>query len=253
MKNKIIALVALAACFCAPGQSRGEALPATARPTVKLPQNGKWTIQFSLRDAPTPSPSPGQRQAPKLARTKSLKSIDVTANANPELRREIVHWSDGSSTELWKIQGAWYCAADRNQVIGLNSFGGGNFVPYWKSFTAGEFLRIVSSGTGILTTYYSTPALLYTGVHKENGTNYIPPSPDSKTGNGSAPVFSTPEGLFVNPQTSYPIAYYNLLAVYAFNNITDGLTEKLVPPPTFAGAARSAADEAYIARPPRRP
>jgi len=254
MKSKIIALVALAACFCTPGQSRGQALPATVRPALKFPQIGKWTIRVTLRDAPSPTPSPGQAKAPKPAGSKMLTSIDVTADANPELRREIAKWSDGSTTELWKIDGAWYCmASDNHQVIGMNSPGGGNFVPYWKSFTAGDFLRIVSSGTGVLTTYYSTPALLYTGVHKENGTNFIAPSPDSKTGNGSAPVFSTPEGLFVNPQTSYPIAYYNPIAVYAFSNIIEGLTEKLVPPPLFNGAAHSAADNAFIPRPPRRP
>ena len=250
MQKKIIAVL-MATCLCALTQGRGQSLPTQPRPLVRLPQNGgTWTIQFKPRTPAAPTPKPGQA---RVAGPKTLQSISVVSTR--DLRRERLQWSDGTSSELWKINGEWFFADQGQPAQSVNVIPGGHIYTDWKSFDNNQLQQLAKSGTGVLTAYYNTPALLYTATRAEEVISYST-SLDGilKAGKTSGPSsIKSPMGLYVNPETSYPIAYLDLNGDYVFSNVTEGLAENLVVPPDFARVVKLSIDAAYIPKPPNHP
>jgi len=255
MQKKILAVL-IATCVCALTQSQGQLLQPQVKTLVRLPeQGGHWTVQFKPR---TPSHPHAQGasganggQTP-VAPPVTLNSIDVVSTK--DVRRDRIQWSNGSTTDVWKIKGEWFFPFSKDEVMTMNTFPGAHIYTGWKAFDNDELQQIAKSGTGTLTEYRQMPVIYYGSVRTEQAVNFLtsiesiiraPKTP-------APPPTKTALGLFVDPQTLYPIVYRESTGDYSFTNITEG-PQTLEVPQIFAHVARRSQDSRYIPKPPNHP
>jgi len=256
MKKKIIAVL-LATCLCALTQGRGQMLQPKAKTLVRLPeQGGHWTVQFKPLTAPNPTASSAKGGQAATAIPLTLTSIDVVCTK--DARRDRLQMSDGSSKDVWKIKGEWFFPARKDEVLSMNLFPGAQVYPGWKPFDKGEFQQIAASGTGIPTVYRTMPVIYYgsESVRTEKASSFMA-SIESIVNIAKNPAPSraptkTALGLFVDPETLFPVIYREPTGDYFFTNISEG-PQSLEAPKEFASVAKRMQDARYVAKPPGHP
>jgi len=241
----------MATCLCALTQGRGQLLQPQAKTLVRLPERGgHWTIQFKPRTSTRPAPVPGTNgEQVQTAGPATMKSVDVVSSG--DVRRDRIQMSDGITTEVWKIKGEWFFPVRKDEIRSMNVYHGANIYPGWKKFEDGELQQLAKSGTGTPTVYRNMPVMYYGSVSIENHLSFIMDI-NNLTNNYRPSAIKTAVGLFVDPETLFPIVYRDPSGDYVFNNITEG-PQNLEVPAKYAFIAKSSQDMSYVPKPPTSP
>ena len=201
-----------------------------AEPLVRMPSlTGSWKIDLRPANVPEPPPAKAAKAAratqpamPPPPMLKELKSIEVTLSG--ELRRDVLKWSDGTDTELWKING---------KRIEINSSGRASVAPdfvsvgtlfgKWKAFEPAEFEPYTRDAVTSTGEYKGKPAIIYENKQLK-GLPTLPGAP-----NAHATSVTTLTKLWVDPDTHYPLALIDSETLYTFH-FSDSPPIQLTPP-----------------------
>jgi hypothetical protein len=199
-----------------------------AEPLVRMPdQTGSWKIDLRPANAPEPpagnaAPIP-QPAMPPLQMLKELKSIEVTLGGG--LRRDVLKWSDGSDTELWKINGKRIeINSSKRASVSPDFVSVGSLFGTWKAFEPAEFEPYTRDAVISTGEYKGKPAIIY----ENKRVTGLPTLPGAAP-NAHASSITTLTKLWVDPDTHYPIALKDSETLYTFH-FSDSPPVQLTPP-----------------------
>jgi hypothetical protein len=155
----------------------------------------------------------------------SIQEIQVTLDG--DVRRDVIRWRDGRSSEVWRINGTWIGELPNGEIAALDIFG--QFSPFgeWRGWDDGLLARYTQGAAESKVEFEGRPAILY-----QKELEQVMEVPFSSTDENPTPRIYTAK-LWVDPETRLPIALDDDGPLYAFQFSDKPPKTPLEPPQKF--------------------
>lgn len=178
----------------------------SAQKLAEMPASGSWIIQ--IRGIGEHGSRTTQSEAAQGS--PAIRTIQVTLSG--DLRRDIIAWSNGKTSEFWKIRGYWVGDLPGAGVVVLSILkmpDGTAPTDPWKAFETSELLAYTTGVTPKETEVEGVPALLYEAKREQrffalDPSEVVPPPVSYRT------------QLWVDANTRRPLALKDADTLYSF-------------------------------------
>ena len=195
-------------CTC----TLGAALLQAQEP-FQIPSTGTWTIDIrSAQDATAGDPiSESPPSNPK--KSGPIRAIRVVQTGT--LRKDTIVWSNGTTSDLWRIDGQWLGQLPKGPVVAVSIFKEDFPFDPWKPFEVQDLLAYISKGKPTETNLSGAPVLLYEGK-RQKATHSSP-----ATAEAPRQLTTYQTQLWVDPKTRLPVAIKDDEFYYIFRFSND--------------------------------